>query len=272
MGLWKHARETVLRGLEVPGMRHLGAAIYERQFSRNTRRRVFRGIYDSFDAALASVPIGTATGWDNLASANLCHHLVDRIFPSDYPEMFWLAKLFAARCDRVFDVGGHIGVAYYAYDRYVDYPPSLDWLVHDLPAVMAEGREWAKEHDHHGRLRFATQFADGSGCDILLASGSLQYIRPSLADMLVKLKRPPHHLIVNQMPLTASRTYYTLSGSGASFSVYRIESEADFLGGLARQGYRVVDRWENPEKNCVIPFAHQYWVDGYTGFYLHLGD
>jgi putative methyltransferase (TIGR04325 family) len=63
------------------------------------------------------------------------------IYPADYPVMFWLEKFIGEGCRKFFDLGGHIGVSYYAYQLHIGYPQDLRWTVCDVPAVVAKGRE-----------------------------------------------------------------------------------------------------------------------------------
>ena len=39
-----------------------------------------------------------------------------RIFSFDYPVLFWLKGILAEGC-RVFDLGGHVGLQYYAFSK-----------------------------------------------------------------------------------------------------------------------------------------------------------
>lgn len=247
---------------------------YERSFAANRGpNHMFRGVYASFDEARASAPSDLPIGYDNPAPAAMYMDRTRKTYPADYPVLFWLSRLLREGCASVFDLGGHIGVSYYAYRRYLTYPPSLSWRVHDVPAVMAHGRQIAKDKDKEGFLGFADAFEDAAGMDVLMALGSLQYLPDALSERLRRLDKPPRHLLLNLMPLHERHTYFTLQSIGTAFCPYRITAIADFLQGFEEIGYLVVDSWENPDKSCEIPFHPDRSLDRYYGFYLrHAAD
>lgn len=241
---------------------------YERRFRANRDANLFRGVYRTFDEALASAPGELPTGYDNPAAAAMYLDRTRRTHPTDYPVMFWLQRLFSEGCRTVFDLGGHVGVSYYAYRRHLPYPPGLRWRVHDVPAVMARGRSLALERDAERMLSFADDFAAADGHDILAAQGSLQYLPDTLAERLARLGAPPRHLLVNLMPLHDRETFYTLQGLGTAYCPYRVTATGEFLAGLEALRYRLVDTWENPDKKCDIPFHPAHSLDRYHGFYF----
>jgi putative methyltransferase (TIGR04325 family) len=192
-----------------------------------------------------------------------------RIAAYDYPVLLWLQRLFEdEKASRVFDVGGHVGLAYYSYRRYIRYPADLRWTVYDVPAVVAEGIQRASQNDADHQLAFTESFLDGSGSDILLASGSLQYIPAQLGEMLDKLASPPKHVLVNQLPVHPESSYFTLNSIGTAFCPYHIFAERPFLEEVRRAGYELMDRWDNPGKRCDIPYPRGYSIEGYAGFYF----
>ena len=247
----------------------LPRARYERSFAANRGpQHMFRGVYGTFDEAQASAPADLPIGYDHPAPAAMYMDRTRKTYPADYPVLFWLAKLLREGCTTVFDLGGHIGVSYYAYRRYLTYPPALQWRVHDVPAVIASGRQIAKDKDKEGFLGFAEDFAEASGMEVLMALGSLQYLPEALSQRLGKLKAPPRHLLLNLMPLHERHSYFTLQSIGTAFCPYRITAIGDFLRGFEEIGYVVVDSWENPDKKCEIPFHSDRSLDRYYGFYL----
>jgi len=275
----ERAHALIDRVADLPPLGALRRKRAEDAFARNTDANLFRGVYSSFDAALASAPPTRPLGYDNPAAAGMYLERIKRIYPSDYPVIFWLQKLFAQGNQTVFDLGGHIGIGYYAYQRYLDYPPALRWTVSDVPAVMARGRDIARERDASGRLRFDGEFRAAGQADVLLALGVLQYLPDTLAQRLAALQADdlplPRHLILNLTPLhvldNGGRDYFTLQSIGAAFCPYRIAAYAPFLESFTQLGYHVVDRWQNPEKRCRIAFEPGYSVEGYHGFYLRRG-
>lgn len=99
---------------------------YRRAFARQRDRyNAYCGVYPDFAAASANVPPSVPKGYDHADKALQYAHWTERVFAFDYPAMFWLQRLFAEGCTRVFDLGGNIGIKYYAYRQQLDYPPEL---------------------------------------------------------------------------------------------------------------------------------------------------
>jgi putative methyltransferase (TIGR04325 family) len=239
---------------------------YEREFAENRTANLFRGVFDSFAVAQESAPSSRPVGYDNSDAASMYMNRTEKIFPADYPIMFWLTKLLTHNQGRVLDLGGHIGVSYYAYRNYIRYPKGLRWTVHDVPAVMARGRELAREMDNTGQLDFCDTFEACNDADVVMALGSLQYLPDTLPERLTKLNRLPRNLLLNLVPIHMQHSYYTLQSIGTTFCPYRIFAKAAFIGAFETLGYTLVDCWENPEKSCVIPFHPEHSLDRYYGF------
>lgn len=252
----------------MPGVSRWLQGRYERRFTDNRDENLFRGVYPTFEAAMASAPATRPHGYDNPGSAAMYMDRTRRTYPTDYPVMFWLQKLFAQGATELFDLGGHVGVSYYAYRKHMDYPARLRWRVHDVPAVMAQGRTLAAQRDPDGRLGFCEAFAEAEGADVLTAQGSLQYLPETLPQMLARLARPPRHLLVNLMPLHERHSYFTLQSIGTAFCPYRVTASGEFLKSFDAIGYQLVDSWENPDKKCLIPFHPEHSLDRYHGFHF----
>lgn len=239
---------------------------YDRVFAANRDANLFRGVFATYDEARRSAPATLPLGYDNPASASMYIDRTRKTYPTDYPVMFWLNKLLQEGCTRIFDLGGHIGVSYYAYRRYLGYPLAMRWAVHDVPAVVARGRELAAEKDRDGYLMFCDRFQDADGMDILMAQGSLQYLPETLPARLMALRRPPRHLLLNLVPLHDRQSFFTLQSVGTAFCPYRITAVVEFLKSIEELGYTLVDSWENPDKKCRIPFFPDHSLDQYHGF------
>ena len=166
-------------------------AQYDRTFAANRTENLFRGVFETFDDAQRSAPASLPLGYDNPSSASMYMDRTRKTYPTDYPVMFWLQKLFDEGRRKIFDLGGHIGVSYYAYRRHMRYPSTLRWAVHDVPAVVKHGRVVATEKDKDGYLSFCDEFNEADGMEVLVAQGSLQYLPETLADRLSKLQAPP---------------------------------------------------------------------------------
>ena len=275
MPLLEQAHATLDRLADLPPLGALRRQRAEAAFAHNTESNLFRGIYTSFDSAQASAPGTRPLGYDNADAAGMYLERIKRIYPSDYPVIFWLQKVFAQGQKTVFDLGGHIGIGYYGYQRYVDYPRGLRWTVSDVPAVMARGAEIARERDPAGRLGFNGDFRGAGGVDVLLALGVLQYLPDTLAQRLASLENPPRHILLNLTPLhlldNGGQDFFTLQSIGTAFCPYRIAAYGPFLESFTHLGYQIVDRWQNPDKHCHIAFEPAHSLDVYHGFYLRRG-
>jgi putative methyltransferase (TIGR04325 family) len=229
-----------------------------------------RGVFATYAECLAATPDSLPTGYDNGGMAGMYRDRLDRVYPSDYPMLLWLGKAFAAGATRVFDLGGHVGIGYYAYRRYLDYPAELSWQVHDVPAVMASGRALAQARDTWRRLGFVDDFDVASGADVLFTSGCIQYLEQPLAQRIATLERRPEWVLVNLLPLHDELDFWTVQGVGKAFCPYHIQRRGDFFDSMERLGYRTLDTWKNAEKHCTVAFDADHSLDGYDGCALRL--
>ena len=245
---------------------------YHWSFSRTVT--ACRGVYPTFSAAVADVPTGAKAGYNQ---PNLRHHpdlaklttasAVDEFNPTDYPVLVWLAAAFA-NSTKVFDLGGNLGHGYYSYQKFLQYPPNLQWLVCDIPEIIAAGAELAKRGNHPG-LSFTPDLGAMEGMEILITSGTLQYIESSLAEMLGKLQTKPRHLTINRVPFYEGETFITLQNIGYAVCPYKIQNRQKFIESLQALGYKLIDSWVW-DRTCVIPFHPERFIPSYCGFYLQL--
>jgi putative methyltransferase (TIGR04325 family) len=255
---------TAIRGVaDSRILRPLRQAWYETQFASATGPvRLFRGVYPTFAEALATVPSDRPVGFDNPLAARRLAEDRHRVFPSDYPVLYWLTRLLPeARV--LFDFGGNVGISYFAYRRYLNYRDSLDWVVYDLPAVTALGEQLARESDCPG-LRFVTDLTTLEQADIVLAAASLQFLDDPLGWLRDATVRP-RWILINKTPLTDCPSVVTLHAIGASFCGYRLFNRPEFMTAFGNLGYRPVDVWTNADIGCEIPFHPEYRIAGYTG-------
>lgn len=240
---------------------------YERSFARRPPNR-FRGVYRTFAEAEASIPAGERVGYDHAELAGMYRHRMEKACQSDYAVLFWMREILQAKpASFVFDFGGHVGVSYHGWSRYLKYQPGLRWLVEDVPAIVKVGAELARERPSPG-LEFTSDVADARGCDVFFAAGSLQYVEESLPSMLQRIGPLPRHLIVNKMPMYDGETFITVQSTGRAFHPYRIYSRDEFVSSILALGYRVVDDWTNRETHCEIPFTRGRDIDAYSGYYF----
>lgn len=259
------------RGIkQVPMVRSWQERSYERVFASDEGYSWFRGVYASFAQALRAAPKNRPLGFDLPAYAQMFDERQTRIYSYDYPVLFWLKPLLLPGV-RVFDFGGHVGLQFYSYQRYLRFPEGAQWQVCDVTAVVERGRALARERGVPEGLTFSTGFHNADGADVLIAAGSLQFVEgPSLAESLASLASPPRHLLLNKVPLGDCADFVTLQNAGTSFVPYHVYERKAFTSGLVAAGYEIVDEWEDRVHSCLIPFHHDHDVPHHSGLYLRL--
>ena len=242
------------------------AANHRRRFAHNRDENLFRGVFDCAEGAMRSAPPTRPIGYDNDASTTLYDFHLVRVFAYDYPALHWFRRSFDEGLSKVLDIGGHIGIKYYAFRKYLDYPTGLGWQVCDVPSVVARGREIAAARDAAKRLTFVSDPSQALPCDLLFLSGSIQYLPVDLHTLLETLPARPRRIVVNTTPIHPKLTFFTLNSIGTAVCPYRVFSEADVLAQFASLGYRTLDRWDCPGKPMRIPGYPKHSLEHYTGF------
>lgn len=255
--------------LSLPPVRALRMRRYERFFQSAAGLGTFQGVFETFEQARHSAPSGAPVGFDTQEFAQGYLERFERIFSYDYPVLFWLRPLLKPNV-RVFDWGGHVGVQYYSYGKYLEMPPGLKWRVCEVESVVEQGRQIAAQKKVTG-LEFTTDANELDGFDILIAAGALQYIEsPSMGTLLERATRKPTHLLLNKLPLGDRPRFITLQNAGGTFAPQYVFNRSDFIRELERAGYEVIDQWEDYRHHCRIPFHEDRWVNSYSGLYLRL--
>lgn len=249
----------------LPGIGALQRRRFDKAFEQGEYAGMCRGIYANYDAAAAAAPKSLPLGYDHEGPAAMYRERLKTVYPSDYPMMHWLARAFADQATSVFDLGGHVGISYYAYQRYLDFPDGLSWQVNDVPAVNALGRELAEMLDERRAISFTDQFAGAQEAQVLFTAGCLQYLQESLAEKLAGLAAKPRWVLVNLLPLHEREAYWTVQNIKTAFCPYRIQRRDQFFAEMKAQGYRLLDQWDNPEKHCEIAFDPEHSLDQYVG-------
>jgi len=236
------------------------------RFRTATNANLFWGVYSSFAEAQAAAPDSKPLGYDHEEPAQMYAHLMDHVDPKDYAVLYWLERALPS-AGRVFDFGGHVGVKYYAFRSIGALAATLRWTVFDVPAVVRAGAELARQRGTID-LFFTEDFAQASGVDVFLALGSLQYIETPLAQKLAALAQPPRAVIISSVPMVEGPRYVTLQNIGTAFCPYLIEDMDALTKQMTGIGYRLRQRWANPEKSCLILDRRDKSVEGYTSLYF----
>ncbi|HTP31889.1 MAG TPA: methyltransferase, TIGR04325 family [Candidatus Acidoferrales bacterium] len=239
--------------------------LYKRRFRSQTG--AFRGVFPTFEQANRSAPRNKPLGFNCSEYAGEFRDRHTRIFSFDYPVLYWLSRLLQPGV-HIFDYGGHLGTHFYAYARYLTYPPGLTWTVCDLPEITRAGEQYAREQDARG-LAFTNRPEEASGADILIAAGSLQYIEsPSLSTLLSRLDAKPRHLLLNKLPLYNGEQFVTLQNGGAAFHPQYVFNRHEFLASLTAIGYRLEDAWDVETHSGRIPLHPGQSFRCHSGLYL----
>lgn len=239
---------------------------YERSFATSTNS--FRGIFDTFEDAIASAPNTKAKGFDVAEFEGYFDNRRNTLFLYDYPILFWLNRIISDSA-RVFDVGGNTGVHYIGYRAYLQAWEKIFWEVCEVPVVASAGKKFAKQQGYENRLSFTTNMHDADGADVLLSLGTLQYIEePGLGDLLASLESAPKHLLLGKLPLYDGEPYVTLQNGGVHFVAQKVFNREIFLTELRNLGYRIVDEWQDNSRSCNVPFHPEKSVSVFTGLYL----
>jgi putative methyltransferase (TIGR04325 family) len=253
-----------------PIVRDLRRAASDRRFEHNTRSNLFRGVFTSFAEAQASAPATRPIGYDNPQSANLYLERL-HIDEYDYPSMFWIAASLGQGMRQIADIGGSVGIKYFAFRGFIDYPADIVWRVIDVPAVIARGAEFAAANGASPALQFSDRLADADGMDLFFVSGALQYLPESLPEMLDRIPNKPGRIVINTTPIHAVHSFFTLNSIGTAFCPYRVQAHDEFVAAMNRRGYRVRDEWLNVGKRMQIAFEPEYSLSHYTGFCFDAG-
>jgi putative methyltransferase (TIGR04325 family) len=253
--------KTLLRELlsRIPGIRFWVARAVFLGPNHNTHR--FWGVFPTYAAAKAYVPRKFNQGFD---APNL-EDFEEAIPERDENTIRVLSGLFP-KVKRLFDLGGNVGMCFYQYRAKIAYPRDFQWTVCDVPFVNEKGRELAAKR-METQLAFTDDRNAADGADIFLTNGALQYFPESLADILAPLKNKPARLIINRVPLSVKREFFTLQHMGYSVVPYHIGHLPKFVAGLEALGYRLTEHWEN-DRFCEILLRPEMRVEHYYGFYF----
>lgn len=260
-------RHIANESAELPIINLLGKPLYRRMFRRPFHGgHIYYGAFDTYADAKAAAPAQLPRTYANAGTSGMYRGQHEQIRVSDYPLLYWLKRLLDDGQRRIFDLGGHVGVTYYGFRHYIDYPDDMQWTVHDVPDVMEAGAEWAADHDPAGHLQFAASRHDASGHDVLLTSGALQYLDYTLPELLSQLPAPPRHVLVNLVPMHPTRGYFTLQNIGKAVLPYRVSAIPEFVAAMEALGYARRDQWHSEERYLRVPFEPGRRIDGYEGF------
>lgn len=250
---------------DFPGIRQWREYRFNKEFDGHEAVGCFRGVYPSFSEALQDLPPSSPTGYDQPGTSQMYWEVMQHPREWDYPVLYWLSRL-EGEIDNVFDFGGHVGILFYGLSPFLRFKNGFSWIVYDVPEVTHEGQRIA-ENQHIAGISFTNSFERASGCDVLLASGSLQYFEEPFFEMLPRLDEQPKRIIINMIPLHHSEEFVTLNSMPASYCPYKVYNKQHFLDGMEQAGWVLKDLWENQGKACHVPFHEHFNGSRYYGMY-----
>ncbi|MBU3995908.1 MAG: methyltransferase, TIGR04325 family [Actinobacteria bacterium] len=228
--------------------------------------RRFTGAYASFEEAVAAAGTGALVGYNHHEIASVAFEQMCQVMPWDYPVLFWLRNLLD-EIDCVVDAGGHMGTKYRAFRGLLPLSSTFCWIVYDVPAIVAAGRQRALR-DGLTQLSFVDRIEDAPAASLFLGSGLMQYLDLPLPALLANMQSPPRCLLLNKVAFRRGGAVVTLERIGRAYVPYQIRDEETFLGDLERIGYRLIDRWSIPELSHVIETHPELGPSESAGFYL----
>lgn len=226
----------------------------------------YRNTFPSFAEAQSSASKYIAAGHEHPDEIRYHTSIVDSIRESDYPLLFHLAPI-AANVRRVFDLGGHVGNLFYAYQHKICLPPNLIWTVYDLPHKRPFAEKLATARNE-ARIRFADNVKEASGSDVFIASGSLHYFEQPLHEILLALELPPPHVFVNRTPFSTGNSLITVQDNRSYLVPCALHNRSELISGMARLGYELVSEWLVHERKLCVPLYPDLTAHTYEGFYF----
>ena len=226
---------------------------------------MFRGVFDTWDAAAASAPPTRPLGYDNPDSAALyLRHL--SVEDWDYPALFWIADSVAKGLRHFADIGGSVGIKYYAFGKFVKFPGELRWRVIDVPAVVARGREFALQRGAPPPGDWSHRRHRRRGRRLRLGLAAIHCPRRcpkscfrSCAACAASSSTPRRF---STSTPSSSRSTASAPRSAPNTAVHG----SDRLRRTRELGYRMRDTWRNIGKPMHIPFHPDESLREYTGF------
>lgn len=266
---YSSASQVVRKILEGPVTRAALRRWRRQQFFSEAGFSSYFGVFNSFSEARDWLP--ASPEFDHAALAEEYVNVrTKKVFAYDYPVMWWLERAFRDGATKVLDIGGSVGVHYYAYRRYFEMPQSLSWRVVEVPAIAAIGREIASQAGAGG-LSFADDLTQAlRGNDIWLSAGALHYVenaRPG--DLLQQCETRPRHVLLNKLPLYDGEDYVTAQNIGAGcFAPMHVYNRQRFIKEIEALGYALRDQWQVPERSIYLPGFSERCIPRFSGLYF----
>ncbi|WP_218508530.1 methyltransferase, TIGR04325 family [Variovorax sp. dw_308] len=257
----------------------LGDSLFRPTLMRQSRERFLSpegmgshfGVFESFGAAREWLPPSPEFDLDELA-VEYVRVRMKKVYAYDYPVMWWLERAMRNGSTRILDIGGSVGVHYYAYRRHIAMPDDLAWHVVEVPSIAAIGESMAARKGARP-LAFTTQLQAAlvaSRDDVWLAAGVIQYLDEGRPDRLLKSGTTrPTHLLLNKVPLYNGEDFVTAQNiGGGAFAPVQVYNRDNFIQDIEAMGYTLMDEWTVADRSMNLPGHADRSFPNFTGLYF----
>ena len=228
----------------------------------------FYGVFDSFTNARSKCPTSQEFNHRNLAD-DYANSRIKQLFNYDYPAIFWLNKAFSENATGVFDIGGSVGVHYYAYQQILDYPVKMNWVIFETPEVVRVGHEIATLMGGDKSQLFFTDSLEINRvkADIWFCAGALQYIENAHpCRLLVNCGKRPTYIILNKLPVYNGEDFVVAQNIGNnSYAPAYVYNRSRLVSEFESMGYKLLDSWKVLEYNFYLPGYPEKSFDNLSG-------
>ncbi len=199
----------------------------------------------------ATAAINTnGNGYNDEDVAQVNAELMRKTTVWDYPVIYWINEVFSEGM-HLLDAGGHFGSKYIAFGDLCPID-RLHWIVYDLPITISLARAAQEKQELPAEIVFQDHLSEVGSVDVLLASGLLQYLDISLAELVGELDSPPKYILLNKVATRCGPSIVTLEKIGPGRVPYQIRNQVEFEKGLTEMGYVIRDQWDIPSLSHVV--------------------
>jgi putative methyltransferase (TIGR04325 family) len=228
------------------------------------------GWYATVEQAWAAARKAVPVGHGHPSQIEFHMSLSESLRPSDYAAVYWISKIHP-RDPKIFDFGGNAGNLYYSYSTRLLTLGSLEWVVFDVPAVIACGQKIAEERNTRG-LQFADSVDAFKSEQILLVSGAFHYWEHDVRAFLRQFRELPEHVLINRSPIhETAPSFITVQRTEDCAFPCRVWNRDELIAAFAAGGYKLLDHWRAMELSLKLPLFPNLSVPWYSGFYFSRG-
>jgi putative methyltransferase (TIGR04325 family) len=265
-----NAGRTIRQIAQWPLMRPALMAFRHAQFLSEQGMGACYGVFNSFNQARESLP--QTKEFDNTSLADEYINVrTKKLFSYDYPVIWRVDTALRTGAKKVLDIGGSVGVHYYAYKLHLDSIDSISWHVVEVPAMVEIGINLAQKN-RTSALTFSVDLALAISLkyDIWLSAGALQYIDLGKLDqLLMTCKDWPTHILINKIPLYAGSDFVTTQNLGnGCFTPFWVFNRDGFVKPIEILGYKLIDEWAVHERSLYLPGFPNRSFPTFSGLYF----